>query len=89
MYAYSKKGSLHGSCAVPGSKSATIRATLFGMLADGTTVIHNPLPSKDGLAALAVARAFGAEVIVDENANTWTVKGLNGKPQVRKMSSIP
>ncbi len=82
MYAYSKKGSLHGSCAVPGSKSATIRATLFGMLADGTTVIHNPLPSKDGLAALAVARAFGAEVIVDENANTWTVKGLNGKPQV-------
>ena len=82
MYAYCKKGSLHGSLAVPGSKSSTIRAVLFGMLADGTTVIHNPLPSKDGLAALRAAREFGAEVVVDEAANTWTVKGLNGKPRV-------
>ncbi len=82
MFAYSKKGSMHGTLAVPGSKSATIRAVLFGMLADGTTVIHNPLPSKDGLAALKAARDFGAEVIVDEASNTWTVKGLNGKPNV-------
>jgi len=67
---------------VPGSKSATIRAVLFGMLADGTTVIHNPLPSKDGLAALSVARAMGAEVIVDEKENTWSVHGLNGRPRV-------
>lgn len=80
MYAYAKKSTLNGSIAVPGSKSCTIRAVLFGSIADGTTVIHNPLPSKDGLAALAVARAFGSEVLVDEAANTWTVKGLNGKP---------
>lgn len=82
MYAYAKRGSIHGSLAVPGSKSSTIRAVLFGMLADGTTVIHNPLPSKDGLAALKAARDFGAEVVVDEAANTWTVTGLNGKPHV-------
>ncbi len=82
MYAYAKRGSLHGTLAVPGSKSSTIRAVLFGMLADGTTVIHNPLPSKDGLAALRAARNFGAEVVVDESANTWTVKGLNGRPRV-------
>lgn len=82
MYAYSRKKSLHGELAVPGSKSSTIRAVLFGMLADGTTVIHNPLPSKDGLAALKAARDFGAEVTVDEKDNTWTVKGLNGKPNV-------
>ena len=82
MYAYSRRGSMHGSLAVPGSKSSTIRAILFGMLADGTTVIHNPLPSKDGLAALKAARDFGAEVTVDEEANTWTVRGLNGKPKV-------
>ena len=67
---------------MPGSKSCTIRAVLFGMLADGTTVIHNPLPSRDGLAALNAARAFGAQVTVDENANTWTVLGLNGRPNV-------
>lgn len=82
MYAYSRRGTLSGEIAVPGSKSHTIRAVLFGMLADGTTVIHNPLPSKDGLAALAAARSFGAQVVVDEEANTWTVTGLNGKPRV-------
>ena len=62
MYAYARKSRLGGTCAVPGSKSATIRATLFGALADGVTVIHNPLPSKDGIASVAVARALGAEI---------------------------
>ena len=82
MYAYSRRGSLSGEIAVPGSKSCTIRGVMFGMLAEGTTVIHNPLPSKDGLAAVAAARAFGAEVVMDEKANTWTITGLNGKPKV-------
>ena len=82
MYADSSKKTLSGELTVPGSKSCTIRAVLFGMLADGTTVIHNPLPSRDGLAALNAARAFGAQVTVDENANTWTVLGLNGRPNV-------
>lgn len=82
MFVYSKRASLHGSLSVPGSKSSTIRAVLFGMLADGTTVIHNPLLSKDGLAALKAARDFGAKVVEDDDANTWTVTGLNGKPRV-------
>ncbi len=82
MEAYSHKGSLCGEITVPGSKSCTIRAVLFGALADGTTVIHNPLPSKDGLAALQAAGALGAGVEVDDAANTWTVTGLNGKPKV-------
>ena len=79
MKAYAHKGKVSGKIAVPGSKSGTIRAVLFGALAEGTTVVHNPLPSKDGLAALAVARAFGAKVDVNEAENTWTVYGLNGK----------
>lgn len=82
MNAYLHKGSLNGTISVPGSKSCTIRAVLFGMLADGMTVIHNPLPSKDGLAALYAARALGAHVEVDDTANTWTVTGLSGKPKV-------
>ena len=82
MYAYAKKSTLHGTCAVPGSKSATIRATLFGMLADGTTVIHNPLPSKDGIAAFNVAKALGAKIEANEKDNTWVVEGLDGRPQV-------
>ena len=82
MYAYSSRNTLSGELTVPGSKSCTIRAVLFGMLADGTTVIHNPLPSRDGLASLRAAEAFGARVVVNEEANTWTVTGLNGQPNV-------
>ncbi len=81
-YACSRRGALSGTISVPGSKSHTIRAVLYGMLAGGTTVIHNPLPSKDGLAALAAARALGAAVTVDEAANTWTVTGTDGRPSV-------
>ncbi len=77
-YALSRRGSLSGTLSVPGSKSHTIRAVLYAALADGTTVIHNPLPSRDGLAALSAALALGAKVEVDEAANTWTVTGLNG-----------
>ena len=69
-YAVSRRGSLSGTLSVPGSKSHTIRAVLYAVLADGTTVIHNPLPSRDGLAALAAARALGAKVEVDEAAGT-------------------
>lgn len=82
MYAYAKRGHVEGTLSVPGSKSQTIRAVLMGMLSDGTTVVHNPLPSRDGIAAFNAAKAFGAEITVDEKANTWTVKGLNGKPKV-------
>lgn len=82
MYSYSHRGTISGEITVPGSKSHTIRAVLLGMLAEGVSVIHNPLPSKDGLAALKAARDFGAVVDVDEEKNTWTVHGLNGKPRV-------
>lgn len=81
-FAHAKRGTISGHITVPGSKSETIRGVLFGMLSDGITVVHNPLPSKDGIAALNAARAYGAQVDVDDEANTWTVHGLNGKPQV-------
>lgn len=82
MFAYSSRGSINGEIRIPGSKSETIRATLMATLADGTSVIHNALPSRDGLAALEVAKAFGAEVEVNEIAKTWTITGVNGKPKV-------
>ncbi len=64
---------LHGSVCVPGSKSHTIRAVLLAAMAEGTTVIHNPLPSLDGKSALAAAETFGARTSID--GNTWTVEG--------------
>ncbi|MBO6039954.1 MAG: 3-phosphoshikimate 1-carboxyvinyltransferase [Oscillospiraceae bacterium] len=81
MYAYSRKGTVFGSVTVPGSKSHTIRAVMLGALAEGSSVIHNPLPSKDGLASVCAARTLGAKVTIDEAANIWTVEGLGGRPK--------
>lgn len=78
MDAYSRKGALSGDVIVPGSKSHTIRAVMLAALAEGTSVVHNPLPSKDGLAAMAAARALGAKVEVKEN--TWVITGVGGRP---------
>ena len=73
MYSISKKASLHGEIIVPGSKSHTIRAILLAAMANGRSVIHNPLTSNDCLSALKAARAFGAEVT--EEPGVWIVEG--------------
>lgn len=73
MYSISKKASLHGEVIVPGSKSHTIRAVLLAAMAEGRSVIHNPLTSNDCLSALRAARAFG--VGVTEEPGTWIVEG--------------
>ncbi|MDR3265645.1 MAG: hypothetical protein LBT15_06515, partial [Synergistaceae bacterium] len=64
-----------GEITVPGSKSHTIRAVLLASMAQGKSVIHNPLTSEDRLSAVRAARAFGAEVIEEKGA--WIVTGGN------------
>jgi 3-phosphoshikimate 1-carboxyvinyltransferase len=68
---------LNGSVLIPSSKSHTVRALIFGLLADGTSVIRNPLISGDTEAALSAVRGLGAEV--EELDGVWNVKGLGGK----------
>ena len=69
-----KKSRLRGDAPVPGSKSHTIRAVLLGLMSDGTSYIHNPLPSLVCKSAMSVARCFGAEVA--ETPGLWTVRGV-------------
>ena len=79
MFSISKRSSLKGEITIPGSKSHTIRAVLLAALADGTSIIHNPLTSDDGLSALKAARAFGADIL--EEKGKWIVKG-KGRPSL-------
>lgn len=71
MRVLSKKSMLSGSVAVPGSKSHTIRAGIFSLLASGTSVIHNPLESADCLSCMESITAFGADVRIEPGV--WTV----------------
>ncbi|EDY39860.1 3-phosphoshikimate 1-carboxyvinyltransferase [Cyanobium sp. PCC 7001] len=55
-------GSLRGRVQVPGDKSISHRALLFGAIACGETRIEGLLPAEDPLSTAACLRAMGVEV---------------------------
>ena len=65
---------LHGRIAVPGDKSISHRALMFGALAIGETRITGLLTGEDVLRTAAAMRALGAEVTNDPDG-IWRVAG--------------
>jgi 3-phosphoshikimate 1-carboxyvinyltransferase len=65
--------SLEGQVKVPGDKSISHRAVMFGSLADGITRIGNFLPGEDCLSTISCFRQLGVEII--QNGSDVTVKG--------------
>lgn len=53
---------LEGSVLIPASKSHTIRALLIAAMAEGESLIINPLDSKDARSCVDTVRLFGATV---------------------------
>lgn len=80
MKAIVTKSRLCGTAMVPGSKSHTIRSVILAVMAEGESIIHNPLTSLDGKSALAAAAMFGAET--KDLGDTWVIQGTAGKPSV-------
>lgn len=69
-----RPGTLKGSAKIPGSKSNTTRAVALATLARGTSVIENPVSSRDCLSTCEVCRGFGAEI--ENLPDRWIVKGV-------------
>jgi 3-phosphoshikimate 1-carboxyvinyltransferase len=69
-------GTLRGSVRVPGDKSISHRALLFGAIAEGETVIEGLLPAEDPLSTAACLRAMGVEVSPIAVGRTVTVRGV-------------
>ncbi|MCX7683894.1 MAG: 3-phosphoshikimate 1-carboxyvinyltransferase [Acetobacteraceae bacterium] len=65
---------LSGTIAVPGDKSISHRALMFGALAVGETRIEGLLEGEDVLRTAAAMRALGAEVVQDAPGR-WRVAG--------------
>src|SRR3954452_12016206 len=64
---------LEGHFAVPGDKSVSHRALLFGAVADGETTINGFGRSDDTGSTMSAVRALGAEV---DDGDTITVRGV-------------
>jgi len=73
-----KKSGLKGTVAIPGSKSHTIRAVAIASLAEGASLIRDPLDSSDTRAAVACYRALGAEIDTSD-PSCWRVSGTGGR----------
>jgi len=67
----------NGTVRVPASKSHTIRQLLIASLAEGESLIRNPLDSLDTRSCITACKAFGAE-ITEISAEVWKINGNNG-----------
>jgi 3-phosphoshikimate 1-carboxyvinyltransferase len=70
-----RAGPLSGVAEVPGDKSISHRALILGALSVGETVITGLLEGQDVLDTGRAMRAFGAEVVRDDDG-TWRVRGV-------------
>ncbi|MCF7861597.1 3-phosphoshikimate 1-carboxyvinyltransferase [Candidatus Woesearchaeota archaeon] len=72
---------LDGDVTIPASKSHTIRALLFATLADGESVIKNPLNSSDAMSCKSACQMLGAKI--DQRSDeVWVIEGIAGNPKV-------
>ena len=69
-------GSLKGAVRVPGDKSISHRALLFGAIAEGETRIEGLLPAEDPLSTAACLRAMGVDVSPIRAGEAVLVKGV-------------
>jgi 3-phosphoshikimate 1-carboxyvinyltransferase len=70
--------SLQGTICVPGDKSISHRAVMFGAIANGTTTIANFLPGEDCLSTIDCFRKMGVSIKQDGSNVVVEGKGLKG-----------
>lgn len=67
------RGKISGKLRVPASKSYTHRAVIMASMSDGTSVIRNPLESRDTLRTFQACNAMGARI--GQSGSEMTVVG--------------
>lgn len=73
-------GPADGEVTAPASKSVTNRLLVVAALAEGVSVVRDPLRSDDSAAMHAAVAAFGARVREDPSGD-WHVTGTAGRPR--------
>lgn len=75
---FKRASRLKGEITVPGDKSISHRAVMFGSIAEGTTEIHNFLQGADCLSTIACFESMG--IAIENNGGTVRVhgRGLHG-----------
>lgn len=72
------EGGLRGTIEIPGDKSISHRAVMFGAIAEGTTKISNFLEGEDCLSTISCFRKLGVTIEQDGNDVTVYGEGIGG-----------
>lgn len=83
-----KSTGLHGEITIPGDKSISHRAIMFGSISSGTTEITNLLKSVDCLSTIDCFRKMGIEIIHDNQKFIIHGKGLKGLRQSDEIFNV-
>ncbi len=67
-----------GEVEVPGDKSITHRAIMFGSLAEGTTVVERFLPGEDCMSTMSAFRQLGVDILQKDGTLFIHSKGVHG-----------
>lgn len=87
---FQKQGPLRGTIAVPGDKSISHRAIMFGALAEGITEVTNFLRGADCLSTIRCFRQLGIDINDDPASDRIIVhgKGLYGLTPPKDMLDV-
>lgn len=87
---FRKKGPLKGTITVPGDKSISHRAVMFGALAEGTTEVTNFLQGADCLSTIRCFRQLGIDISNDISSDSVVIhgKGLHGLSEPKDMLDV-
>lgn len=79
MLIKTKRSILSGEIRIPASKSHTIRAVAIAGMAEGISILKNPLFSADTISCINAIKEFGAKIEKHEESNILKITGINGK----------
>ncbi|WP_018922252.1 3-phosphoshikimate 1-carboxyvinyltransferase [Salsuginibacillus kocurii] len=79
---------MEGSIQVPGDKSISHRAVMFGAMAKGTTKVEGFLPGADCLSTIDVFQKLGVSIQVDESTVHIEGKGLDGLIEPKEVLDV-
>ncbi|MFC3882711.1 3-phosphoshikimate 1-carboxyvinyltransferase [Bacillus songklensis] len=79
---------LQGRISVPGDKSISHRAVMFGALAEGKTTIHHFLPGEDCLSTIDCFRKMGVSIVQENNYVEVEGKGIAGLKEPSEILNV-
>ncbi|MES9684145.1 3-phosphoshikimate 1-carboxyvinyltransferase [Gottfriedia acidiceleris] len=79
---------LVGDVTIPGDKSISHRAIMFGSLAKGTTKVTNFLLGEDCLSTIACFRKLGVQIEVSEDEVVVYGKGIEGLKEAHEVLDV-